>query len=162
VKAVFSGHEHLYWREPAHDGIDYFVAGGAGAPKYASPDRGGYSHYLVVRLAGGKVSYDLISPGHLYLQDAPAASGEAKFWIVNSNDLSQPLPLHGVETEAPASLGDCCSLAATAQARRRDEWVAVEGVALDCAPGAPGKLRLHVKVPPLPQGSYLVTVRRKT
>jgi len=165
VKAVFSGHEHLYWREPAaqRDGIEYFVAGGAGAPKYASPDRGGYSHYLVVRLTGGRVSYELISPGHLYLQDAPSAPGEASFWIVDSNELSQPLPLRGVETDVPASLGDCGSLAATAQARRRDEWVAVDGVAIDsCAPGAAGKLRLHVKVPPLPQGSYLVTVRRKT
>ena len=164
VKAVFSGHEHIYYREPAeqHDGIDYFVAGGAGAPLYASPDRGGFSHYLVVRLSGTKLSYDVIEPGHLSLEDATSGASEAKFWIVNSNDMEQPLPLRGIDREVPASLGACDSLTASAATRKRDAWVPVEGVAIEsCVPGASGSLRLHVKVPPMAQGSVQVTVRRK-
>jgi hypothetical protein len=164
VKAVFSGHEHIYYREPAeqHDGIDYFVAGGGGAPLYAPPDRGGFSHYLVVRLSGTKVTYDVVEPGRLSLEEAVSGKNEAKLWIVNSNDMDQPLPLRGIDREVPASLGTCDSLTATAAAKKRDAWVAVDGVMIDsCAPGSGGKLRLHFKAPPMPQGSVLVTVRRK-
>jgi hypothetical protein len=164
VKAVFSGHEHLYYREPAeqHDGIDYFVAGGAGAPLYATPDRGGFSHYLVVRLSGAKITYDVIEPGRLSLEEAASCPGEAKFWLVNSNDMEQPLPLRGIDREVSAGLGTCDRLTVSAAARKRDAWVPVEGVAIEsCAPGAAGLLRLHVAVPPMAQGSVQVTVRRK-
>jgi hypothetical protein len=164
VKAVFSGHEHVYWRETAeqHDGIDYFVAGGAGAPLYASPDRGGFSHYVVVRLSGNQVSYEVIEPGRLYLEDIPDKPGEARFWIVNSDDFSQPIPLRGVDVEVPAKLGACKDLEATSTGRRRDTDVAVPGVTIgSCTPAADGKLRLHIDGPPVGQGSFLVTVRKK-
>ncbi len=46
VSAVFMGHEHLY-NHSRRDGVDYFITGGAGAPLYASPQDGGYYHYLV-------------------------------------------------------------------------------------------------------------------
>lgn len=163
VKAVFSGHEHLYYREPGeqHDGIEYFVAGGAGAPLYASPDRGGFSHYLVVRLVGDKVSYDVIEPGRLSLEAAPAVKDEARLWIVNSNDMVQPLPLHGIEIESPLKPARCEGLIASAATRKRDAWVPLDGVAIDGCAVTGGTLRLHVKVPPLPQGSVLVTVRRQ-
>jgi|SRR6185369_2478169 len=163
VKAVFSGHEHIYYREPAaqHDGIDYFVAGGAGAPLYASPDRGGFSHYVIVRLSGTKVTYDVVEPGRLSLEDAPAEAGVAKFWAVNSNDIEQPLPLRGIEREVPASLGSCDDLTVTAAGKKRDAWVAIEGVSIDSCVPAGEKLRLHFKLPPATQGSALLTVRRK-
>jgi hypothetical protein len=173
VKAVFSGHEHIYSHEPAelHDGIDYFVAGGAGAPLYASPDRGGFSHYIVVRLSaakpgdkpGDKLSYEVIEPGRLYTEDVEKPpTGTAQFWIVNSNDVVQPLPLRGVEVEVPASLGSCASLTAAATTLRRDKVVEIPGVMIDaCKPASRGKLRLHVTGPDVPQGSVLVTVRRK-
>lgn len=50
VDAVFAGHEHLY-NYQKKDGILYFITGGAGAPLYASPDRGGFYHYLLVTVA---------------------------------------------------------------------------------------------------------------
>lgn len=166
VKMVFSGHEHLYWHEPAeqHDGIDYFVAGGAGAPLYASPDRGGFSHYLVVRLAGDKVSYEVIEPGRLYLEEAPAKAGAARFWIVNSNDLVQPVPLRGLELEVPAALGSCQDLEATAETRRRDSVVQIPGVSIGSCAAVPAshELRLRIEAPPVGQGSFLLTVRRKS
>jgi hypothetical protein len=165
VKAVFSGHEHLFWHEPAeqHDGIDYFVLGGSGAPLYASPDRGGFSHYLVVRLTGKALSYEVIEPGRLYLEDATAKAGEQRFWIVNSNDFQQPIPLRGIDVEAPASLGRCDELEATAETRQRDKPLPIPGVTLrSCTPAPGGTLRLHIEGPPVGQGSFLVTVRPKS
>ncbi|MGD9494724.1 MAG: metallophosphoesterase [Armatimonadota bacterium] len=47
VDAVFCGHEHLY-NHQRRDGIEYFITGGAGAPLYATPERGGFHHYLLV------------------------------------------------------------------------------------------------------------------
>jgi hypothetical protein len=164
VRAVFAGHEHLYWREPAeqHDGIEYFVAGGAGAPLYASPDRGGFSHYLLVRLSGAKVSYDLIEPGHLYVEPGVAKDGEARFWIVNSNDLAQPMPLRGIDIEVSARLGGCKDLEVTSETRSRDKVVPVPGVTIASCVAAPGgRLRLHIEGPPVGQGSFLVTVKRR-
>ena len=47
VNVVFAGHEHLY-NHQEKDGIHYFITGGAGAPLYAPPERGGFYHYLLV------------------------------------------------------------------------------------------------------------------
>jgi 3',5'-cyclic AMP phosphodiesterase CpdA len=104
VKVVFSGHEHLYWRESAidHDGIDYFVTGGAGAPFYAQPQSGGFSHYVLVRLSAGKISYRVIEPGHLYLQ---AEKDGKRNWIVNGNDAQ--IAIRGAELKVPKVQGDC-------------------------------------------------------
>jgi Calcineurin-like phosphoesterase len=112
VKAVFSGHEHLYWREPAsnHAGIEYFVAGGAGAPFYAQPESGGFSHYLMVSLSRGTITYHVIEPGHLYMQKEKGRS-----WLVNSNDLD--IPVRGAEMVVPKVRGDCHRFAVDGEAR---------------------------------------------
>ena len=117
VRAVFSGHAHLYSHE-SHDGIEYFVAGGAGAPLYASPDRGGFSHYVIVRLAGNAVAYDVVEPGHLYVETGPDLRGAATTWIVNGNDAD--IPLRGAEVPAPSALGPCRSLSARSNRRKTD------------------------------------------
>jgi Calcineurin-like phosphoesterase len=94
VRGVFSGHIHLFWHEPPedHDQIDYFVAGGAGAPLYATPENGGFSHYLLVRVSGTgrdtKVTYDVIEPGHLSVMPTGKPN---EFWLVNSNNADVPM-----------------------------------------------------------------------
>jgi hypothetical protein len=164
VRAVFSGHEHLYWREPAenHDGIEYFVAGGSGAPMYATPDRGGFSHYLLVRLTGNRVSYDVIEPGHLYVEPLaglPGKDDEARFWIVNSNDLG-PLALDGIETEVPAKLGACNDLQPTSDFKGRD-GKPVTLTTLSCAPGK-SVHKLRIRAEGVPAGASVpVVIRRK-
>jgi hypothetical protein len=169
VQGVFSGHEHLFWHEPAgrdQTFIDYFVAGGAGAPLYASPDRGGFSHYLVVHMSGGKISYELIEPGHLYIDETPESmpaefcNGARCAWIVNSNDVHQALPLNGIDLTVPASLGDCSHLTVQSRSRGRDSWGDPQDVATDCTASPPGKI--HVKGLTAPQGSTLLTVSRKS
>jgi 3',5'-cyclic AMP phosphodiesterase CpdA len=47
VSCVFAGHEHLYNRQ-VRDGVQYIITGGAGADLYASPDKGGFHHFLYV------------------------------------------------------------------------------------------------------------------
>lgn len=51
VDCVFQGHEHLY-NHQQRDGVHYFINGGAGGPLYASRERGGFHHYLLVRVEG--------------------------------------------------------------------------------------------------------------
>jgi hypothetical protein len=157
VKAVFSGHEHVFWQEPPdqHDGISYFVAGGGGAPAYAPPDRGGFAHYLVVRLTGGGVTYDVVEPGRLNFVAAAAGSAPsperparpsrdaaaARFWAVNGNDT--PLPLRGLEAEVPGALGPCSALVAETNLRRTDGTAVPLPVAITACdpPEPPGNRR---------------------
>ena len=54
VRAVFSGHEHLYAFQE-RDGIRYYTSGGGGAPLYTAPERGGFHHFLKVNVAGTNV-----------------------------------------------------------------------------------------------------------
>jgi hypothetical protein len=157
VKAVFSGHEHLYWRE-THDNIDYFILGGAGAPLYAAPDNGGFAQYLVVRLSGSKVTYDLIEPGRLFVEPvAGAAAGESKFWVVNSND--SELPLRGIEVEGPGG-APCANLTTSATMPRRKDNPPPFTMAT-CTDTAGGQ-HLRYTVGAFPAGkSILVTVAKK-
>jgi 3',5'-cyclic AMP phosphodiesterase CpdA len=110
VKAVFQGHEHVYYGTVV-DGIQYFVAGGAGAPLYAPPEKGGFSHYLVVEVTGDNVNVKVVEPGHLYVEAGKSTSAaERSLWIVNSTDMA--LPVRRVETSVPLSLGTCAELVA--------------------------------------------------
>jgi calcineurin-like phosphoesterase family protein len=171
VRAVFAGHEHLYWREPAenHDGIEYFVVGGGGAPLYASPDRGGFSHYVLVRVgADNRIGYDVIEPGRLYVEPAVGGAGgtaaEARLWIVNSNDVGN-LTLGGIRAEVPASLGACADLTASSELKKRDgSVVAVPLKIVSCNPGTPEKPahQLRLRAEGVPAGTSLpVVIRRK-
>jgi hypothetical protein len=122
VKAVFSGHEHVYWHEPAesHDFIHYIVAGGAGAPLYAPPERGGFAHYLLVQVGAGpdsKVSYNVIEPGHLGMAEGASVPEGDTLWFVNGNDTVDPkLPIRQLEATLQAGqYGSCAELRAGLQ-----------------------------------------------
>jgi hypothetical protein len=106
VKAVFQGHEHLFYQTTDGD-VRYFVSGGAGAPLYASPENGGFSHYLVVEMKDEAFAVTVVEPGHLYVE--PGTNGYAA-WLVNSTDT--PIPARRVEASVPASRGRCAELVA--------------------------------------------------
>ncbi len=59
VKAVFEGHDHVY-NHQTHDGIEYVIAGGAGAPLDAAPEEGGFFHYVVVTVKDGKATMNVV------------------------------------------------------------------------------------------------------
>ncbi len=67
VKAVFAAHEHLFG-DITKDGVRYIISGGGGAPLYKSPQDSGFFHYLLVRVQGGDVRIDVISPSALELR----------------------------------------------------------------------------------------------
>jgi len=54
VKMVVEGHDHIY-NAQIHDGIDYRIAGGAGAPLDGPAEDGGYHHFLLVHVHDGKI-----------------------------------------------------------------------------------------------------------
>lgn len=118
VKAVFQGHEHLFYQTEIN-GIQYFVAGGAGAPMYAPPVKGGYSHYLVVEMKNDRLTYKVVEPGRLYVQAGKAEkSSERMFWLINSSDLE--LPIRRLETSVPESFGKCNALTVESRLKNWD------------------------------------------
>jgi 3',5'-cyclic AMP phosphodiesterase CpdA len=108
VKAVFQGHEHLFYQAPDDDTVKYYVAGGAGAPLYARPEAGGFSHYLVVQVKDNNPVITVVEPGHFYVERG--THGHAA-WLVNSTDT--PLPARRVEVSIPVSTGRCAELVAS-------------------------------------------------
>jgi len=62
VKNVFAGHEHLY-NKTEIGGLTEYITGGCGAPIYPSiVGTGMYHHYLVVKVAGKKVTVTVVKP----------------------------------------------------------------------------------------------------
>jgi 3',5'-cyclic AMP phosphodiesterase CpdA len=59
VTCVFEGHEHLYRRQ-TRDGVEYIITGGGGAPLYASPDKGGFHHFLYVTADQRRYKIDIV------------------------------------------------------------------------------------------------------
>jgi hypothetical protein len=162
VRGIFTGHEHLYWHAPPeqHDFLDYFIAAGGGAPAYAPPERGGFAHYVLVRISGEKVSYDVIEPGRLYVEPGVAKGpAEARVWLVNNTHVGG-LALRGIDVEVPASLGGCADLTVTTELRRwNGQLRPVPIETLSCTPGAT-VTRLRLRATNVPQGSSVPVVIR--
>lgn len=57
VNTVFSGHIHIF-NESTVQGVRYVITGGAGASLYASPDDGGYYHFVNVTLSESGLSIE--------------------------------------------------------------------------------------------------------
>ena len=85
VKNVISGHEHLLYHSD-HDGITYWVTGGSGAPTDASPEDGGYQHYLLFTVDGTTVQTVVVQPWRIFASTRRAASGAVTAMLVNYND----------------------------------------------------------------------------
>jgi len=58
VDIVFAGHEHMY-REALYGGVRYVMTGGAGMLTQIPESEGGYLHYLVVRVYGDYVDFEV-------------------------------------------------------------------------------------------------------
>ena len=87
VRAVFCGHNHIYYHQ-VKDGIDYYISGGGGAPLDADPEHGGYLHYVGVQVDGAAITTTVLQPEHL---EVAYPDGEAKIgptqrvWATNTN-----------------------------------------------------------------------------
>lgn len=69
VKAVFEGHDHVF-NHQSHDGVEYYIAGGAGAPLDASPEDGGFFHYVLVHVKNGKFDVTVMPLGSIDLRQS--------------------------------------------------------------------------------------------
>lgn len=58
VSIVFSGHEHMF-RAQAFGGVKYIISGGGGMLTQIPESDGGFLHYLVVRVYGDYVDYEV-------------------------------------------------------------------------------------------------------
>ncbi|MDP3790333.1 MAG: metallophosphoesterase [Candidatus Omnitrophota bacterium] len=58
VDIVFAGHEHMF-REAVYGGVRYVISGGAGMLTQIPESEGGYLHYLVVRVYGDYVDFEV-------------------------------------------------------------------------------------------------------
>jgi hypothetical protein len=85
VQAVFAAHNHRYWHA-VKDGIDYYISGGAGAPLDATPDEGGYLHYILFTLNGGTLTPLILQPWHLIVTE----TGPGSVLVDNTNNFAVP------------------------------------------------------------------------
>ncbi len=67
VKGVFEGHDHVC-NHQTHDGVEYWISGGAGAPLDALPQDGGFFHYLVVKVNGDHMQVDVVPSGSIQVR----------------------------------------------------------------------------------------------
>ena len=115
VRAVFCGHNHIYWHQ-VKDGVDYFISGGGGAPLDASPENGGYLHYVVFTVDGSKFTTQILQPEHLEViyPDGAEATGRPsqRVWITNTN--ATPITVkHIILHVAALPAGQALALTAT-------------------------------------------------
>ena len=101
VRAVFSGHDHFHYEEE-HNGIRYITTGGGGGTLYAQPNRGGFSHYLLVHASAGAVEIEVIEPGHLEVVTTAGNDGlEAVSAVRVINTTERRLHARNIELRAP-------------------------------------------------------------
>ena len=74
VKAVFAGHEHLF-SETVKDGIRYFISGGGGSPLYQAPSKGGFLHYLIIKVKDKGAAIDVMAPYNLHIRNISGNDG---------------------------------------------------------------------------------------
>lgn len=120
VRAVFCGHSHIYWHQ-VKGGVGYYISGGGGAPLDASPEQGGYLHFLTVEVSGTKLTTQILQPGHLEVSvpgDGSAALPSERMLITNTNDL--PITLsHLVFHVAAPPTGQKLALTASIQYKNK-------------------------------------------
>jgi hypothetical protein len=84
VKLVVEGHDHIY-NAQLHDGIDYRIAGGAGAPLDGPSTDGGYYHFMIVHAHDGKLDATPVPLGTLEI--LPNGDGSVIACDYADNDL---------------------------------------------------------------------------
>jgi len=58
VAIVFAGHVHLY-NEMNYRGMRQIISAGAGAQPYASAEKGGFFHYLLIKVNDDQISVEV-------------------------------------------------------------------------------------------------------
>jgi|GEM_PF-6094828 len=96
VRAVFCAHEHLLSQKTI-GGVTYVITGGAGAPIYRSPQRGGVYHYMLVEVNNGQAAISPHLPEDLFWSSSKDKGIEITF-IGKGTILLGGIPLPSSET----------------------------------------------------------------
>lgn len=110
VRAVFCGHNHIYYHT-VQDGVTYVISGGGGAPLDADPEHGGYLHYVGVRVDGTKMTTTVYQPEHLevaYPDGEKKIGSTQRVWATNTNFstvIANHIVLHVAAPPAGQTLG---------------------------------------------------------
>lgn len=97
VRMVFAGHIHIY-RTFMREGITYYISGGGGA-ETSYPEKGGFYHYLLIKVKDKEVKVEVIEPLHLWVDYSPANDGsqnEVTATITLTLQSSLPLRVRGL------------------------------------------------------------------
>lgn len=106
VRAVFAGHEHLF-SETVKDGIKYFITGGGGSPLDQSPSKGGFFHYLIVKVKDRDMVIDVIAPYNLHVRNISGNDGfEQKAEIEVSNTSHTDIYIRNLALKMPRADAD--------------------------------------------------------
>ncbi len=103
VKAVFAGHEHLFAKTLVDD-VRYFTVGGGGAEFAVPPDEGGFLNYMVVRLKGDEIIYDVMEPYHFFVEckyDGNDAAPSAEVRVDSIHYRKSVIALKGIMLTLP-------------------------------------------------------------
>ena len=102
VRAVFAAHDHFYLHEE-HAGVQYMTVAGAGSPMYAPPQRGGFAHYVLVRVdADGGIEYSVVEPGRIDIEYVAGNDGIEPLSIARiANTTDSDITLRNLEFRMP-------------------------------------------------------------
>ncbi len=151
VSAVFSGHEHLYYHSN-HDGVEYYISGGAGAPTDASPEDGGYQHYMLLEVDGSKFSATIMQPWRLFAAPSNANTGATQISNYNNNDVEVSLAI--------AVSGNKAGLTAEAVSTYKGKSKRIDAVIVNSDLSRTGSVIVKVKVPAHRSAVVSVTAAR--
>ncbi len=161
VRAVFAGHDHFFDLNE-RDGIAYYTTGGGGGTLYAQPPRGGFSHYLLVRVDGESFEVDVIEPGHLEVHYVAGNDGLEPVTTARVlNTTERRLRARNLELRVPR-------LSSRELYRLSSDYVEFDGTRVELAPmlrdvvdNGDGSVTLSVEVD-LPDGSgFYVTAEAR-
>lgn len=102
VRAVFSGHAHIY-RTFDRDGIRHYITGGAGAES-SNPDREGFYHYLLVEMDGSNMTVKVVEPYRMWYECEPACDGvnpNVKVTMITTLYSLLPTWIKGIQVKMP-------------------------------------------------------------
>ena len=151
VKNVFSGHEHLFYKS-VHDGITYWVTGGAGAPTSLGPEEGGYQHFLRIEVSDTALTVTVLEPWRLFASGGPTLPNGSTSGVLTNYDAAD-LPMY-LELSANAIPAGALASASTTYKGK------TKSLAAEILPSrAPGVITVRVVVPQ--HRSVLVTLAPK-
>jgi 3',5'-cyclic AMP phosphodiesterase CpdA len=101
VRAVFCGHAHLYWHA-VKNGIDYFIAGNAGAPLEVPPEQGGFLGYMLIDVAGTTITTRALPAWTLLTRRVSGGDGQSSDATLDvSNYTADPITVRGITAVMP-------------------------------------------------------------